>query len=396
MPITHLENTIQEYAWGSRTFIAELLGQPAPSPAPWAELWMGAHPKAPSHLLTPDGGRISLQAAIEADPEALLGAACARRFNNQLPFLFKVLSAAEPLSIQAHPNQAQAQQGFAHENAAAIPLDSARRNYRDASHKPELITALTPFYALCGFRPVSESLSLLQAVCGHHLNDALTGLQQPPPAHGLSLFLERLLTLSETHRQAIVTHAAKQAALLRGDDAFAWVVKIQRFYPRDIGILAPLFLNLIVLQPPQALYLPAGELHAYLEGSAIEIMANSDNVIRGGLTPKHVDVPELLRILTFSAGHREILLPQAVSDHVSRYNTPAAEFQLDRIEATGDVQIPLHSAQIRILLCTAGGFILKTSEQQLSLNKGASVLLPASTAPASLSGCGVCYMAGAP
>ena len=211
------------------------------------------------------------------------------RFGNELPFLFKVLAAEVPLSIQAHPNQEQARSGWARENAEGIPLDAPRRNYRDLNHKPELLCALTPFVALKGFRPFDETTRGLDPIARPELagEPARLGREQSPAA--LRSLFARLMTLEADEREPLLKRAAAQAARKPADPAWRWVKSLMERHPGDVGALAPLYHNLVTLAPGQAFFLPAGELHAYLEGTALEIMANSDNVLRGGLTPKHVD-----------------------------------------------------------------------------------------------------------
>jgi mannose-6-phosphate isomerase len=289
-----LKNTIQEYAWGSPKAIPDLLGRRNPGNKPQAELWMGAHPKATS-LVQYHGQWVSLLDLINKNPLDVLGKNAAKNFNNKLPYLFKVLAAAKPLSIQAHPNLNQAREGFQRENAQRIPLDAPHRNYRDANHKPECICALTQFWALSRFRRISGILSYLKKVCAHGLDAEIDNLKQQPTSDGLKRFYTALMTMDADRQNRIVAQALEQAQRFEAEDpVFNWMLKIADDYPKDIGVLAPILLNLICLEPGQALFLDAGELHAYLEGLGIELMANSDNVLRGGLTPKHVDVPELV------------------------------------------------------------------------------------------------------
>ena len=284
--IGYLKNTIQEYAWGSHSAIADLLGQQVPADKPQAELWMGAHPKAPSYVAT-DNGDQSLAALIASYPTEILGSETAHQFNQELPFLFKVLAAAKPLSIQAHPNQAWANEGFAREEALGIHFDAPDRNYKDKQHKPECICALTDFWGLCGFRNRDAMVGLLQRICPATLKNDLDILSKDSPQTALQSFFRCLMRRSVKQRAEIVNEACEQAGRNQAEGpVFEWLIKLNKTYPLDIGVIFPAILNLVHLKPGQALYLQPGELHAYLDGVGIELMANSDNVLRGGIDAK--------------------------------------------------------------------------------------------------------------
>ncbi|MGD8755211.1 MAG: mannose-6-phosphate isomerase, class I [Desulfobacterales bacterium] len=397
--ISLLKNTIQEYAWGSIRAIPDLLGQKNLANQPQAELWMGAHPKAPS-LAYHNGQWISLQQLIAQYPENILGKKVAKQFNNRLPFLFKVLAAAKPLSIQAHPNRKQAQSGFQRENAQKIPLDAANRNYRDNNHKPECICALTPFWALSRFRRIPKILSYLQQLNVRQLNDLLTDFKRQPTTQGLQQFYTSLLSLKQDQQKRIVDETLQNARHMAAEHAeFEWLLKLADHYPEDIGVLSPIFLNLICLEPGQALYLDAGELHAYLEGLGIELMANSDNVLRGGLTPKHVDVPELLQVLNFEDRDITLLASETSVENELIYPSPTAEFILSVITLKNNsvYQSP-RQRNVEIIICTEGQMTIADRDLQteISLPQGASVIVPASVKRYSLKGKGICYKAGVP
>jgi mannose-6-phosphate isomerase len=377
-----LENPVRPYAWGSRTVIAELRGEPSPSPHPEAEMWLGAHPGDPSHLVGAGGGRTSLHEAVRAEPEALLGADRCAKWSGSLPYLLKVLAADEPLSLQAHPSSAQAAEGFARENAAGIPVDAPTRNYRDASHKPELICALSEFHALVGFREVADTLALLRALDLDGLAPHVALLAEQPDAAGLRALFTTWITLPQSVLDRAVP--ALQAACVRlAQEGGAFVrearmaLELSERYPGDAGVLAALLLNLVVLESGEALFLPAGNLHAYLAGTGVELMANSDNVLRGGLTSKHVDVPELLRVLDFTP-HTPPVLRGTDDGGWVRYDTDAVEFLLRRLdgdERTGPVPVP--DGGPRILLCTAGSASVRTDADERALGRGRAVWLPA-------------------
>jgi mannose-6-phosphate isomerase len=373
-----MDNPVRPYAWGSRTVIAAMRGLPTPSPHPEAEMWLGAHPGDPSYLVTADGGRTSLLDALRADPDALLGPDRATKWSGNLPFLLKVLAADEPLSLQAHPSAAQAVEGFARENKAGIPVDAATRNYRDASHKPELICALTEFHALVGFRPIAQTVALLRTLDVPELAPHVALLAAQPDADGLRALFTTWITLPQSVldralpalQEACVRVA--QAGEFRAEARMA--LELSERYPGDAGVLAALLLNLAVLQPGEALYLPAGNLHAYLTGAGVELMANSDNVLRGGLTSKHVDVAELLRVLDFRPCSPPVLHGTEADGWV-RYDTDAAEFLLRRLAGDGETAVP--DSGPRILLCTGGSVRVRGPQGEQAIGRGESLWLAA-------------------
>ncbi|WP_086792792.1 mannose-6-phosphate isomerase, class I [Streptomyces thermovulgaris] len=376
-----LDNTIRPYAWGSTTAIPHLLGV-EPSGEPQAEMWMGAHPGAPSRT-----GRGTLAEVIEADPERELGARTVARFGPQLPFLLKILAAGAPLSLQVHPDLEQARRGYADEERRGIPLDAPHRNYKDTNHKPELVCALTEFDGLCGFRAPDRAADLLDALGVAALKPYVDLLRTRPENAALREVLTALLTADREQMAGTVAEAAAACARLGGDHAP--YADIARHYPDDPGVLAAMLLNHVRLQPGEALFLGAGVPHAYLNGLSVEIMANSDNVLRCGLTPKHVDVPELLRIVRFEAADPGILRPEAGPDGEEVYDTPVDEFRLSRYvlsEGTAGRDLTLDTPQI--LLCTAGS--VRTGEH--TLTPGQSVFVPAGE-KTDVSGAGILFRA---
>ncbi len=394
-----LKNSIQEYAWGSRTAIPELLGQSVPADKPQAELWMGAHPKAPSQVLA-DGLWRSLPEVIQESPEETLGQEVAARFSNKLPFLFKVLAAAKPLSIQAHPNKEQAGQGFARENELGIPLDAPHRNYRDDNHKPEIICALTPFWALNGFRKIEETLSLLEEARVPGLAEIVSFLRSHPDRDGLKKFFKHLMTTDSGKQRKIVEQAVNSAEKKTNEEpVWTWMIKLNEEYPGDMGVLSPLFLNLVRLEPQQAMYLPAGELHGYLEGVGIELMANSDNVLRGGLTPKHIDVQELLTVLNFTDGEVNILSPENLTPGEAIYSTEAEEFVLSviRINKAAPFSSP-RDRSVEMMMCTEGEVSVTDlrAGDITRLTRGISIMVPAAVEQYSIEGDGILYKAAVP
>ncbi|MEG8279500.1 mannose-6-phosphate isomerase, class I [Streptomyces sp. AHA2] len=376
-----LDNTIRPYAWGSPTAIPQLLGT-EPTGEPQAEMWMGAHPGAPSRT-----GRGTLAEVIDADPEKELGPAAVGRFGPRLPFLLKLLAAGAPLSLQVHPDLTQAREGYADEERRGIPADAPHRNYRDANHKPELICALTEFDGLCGFRAPLEAAALLDDLGVDSLKPYVDLLHAHPEDAALREVLTAILTADPEEMTRTVEEAA--AACTRLGGAYAPYADIAHHYPGDPGVIAAMLLNHVRLQPGEALYLGAGVPHAYLNGLGVEIMANSDNVLRCGLTPKHVDVPELLRIVRFHAADPGVLRPEAAPDGEEVYETPIDEFRLSRyVLAEAGGPRDLTRATPQILLCTAGA--VRAGEHELT--PGRSVFVPAGE-KAEVSGSGTLFRA---
>jgi mannose-6-phosphate isomerase len=321
---------------------------------------MGAHPKAPS-MVKYGGKWVSLLELIKNNPEDILGKETAQKFNNTLPYLFKVLAAAKPLSIQAHPGKTQAISGFEKENRLGIPIDAYNRNYKDDNHKPECICALTPFWALNGFRRVSEILLLMEKICPQGLAGELDDFRNQPDKQGLKNFFTVLLTMEPERKKQVIDDALKNAHRFSEDDnLFKWTIKLYNEYKTDIGIFSPILLNLICLKPGQAMFIPSGTLHAYLDGVGIELMANSDNVLRGGLTSKHVDVRELLSILDFEERGVNIIASKKSKDFEMIYLSPAEEFVLSVISDNKEIayKSPVKRS-IEIILCTNGKALIR-------------------------------------
>lgn len=394
-----LKNTIQEYAWGSVTAIPELLGTTNPEKIPQAELWMGAHPKAPSRVEY-NNQWISLLDLIEKNPDAILGKKISQKFGGRLPYLFKVLAASRPLSIQAHPSLEQAKEGFERENAQGIPLNAPHRNYRDDHHKPECFLALTSFWAVCGFRNLQETIAYLGKLCPAGLKRELEALNRNQGTGGLKRFFSFLMSLEGSRRKQIISEAKQNINASAGSDpVLEWILRLSSEYPHDAGIFAPVLLNLVCLKPGQALFLAAGQLHAYLQGVGIELMANSDNVLRGGLTPKHVDVPELLNVLDFNASGVDLLKPKQIDPCETLYPAPVEEFILSRIALkSADIYKSKVQRSAEIMLCVDGAAVLNDTgtDHRISLKKGMSVLIPAAVAGYAIKGEAVFYKASVP
>lgn len=374
-----LDNTIRPYAWGSTTAIPRLLGT-EPTGEPQAEMWMGAHPGAPSRT-----GRGTLVEVIDADPETELGADSVAKFGPRLPFLLKLLAAGAPLSLQVHPDLTQAKEGYEDEERRGIPVTAPHRNYKDANHKPELVCALTEFDGLCGFRDPLRAAELLDGLGVDSLKPYVDLLHAHPEEAALREVLTAILTADPDEMARTVTETAAACDRLGG--AYAPYADIAHHYPGDPGVIAAMLLNHVRLQPGEALFLGAGVPHAYLDGLGVEIMANSDNVLRCGLTPKHVDVLELLRIVRFESRDAGVLRPEAGPDGEEVYETPIDEFRLSRyVLPEGGATRDLTLATPQILLCTAGS--VRAGEHELT--PGTSVFVPAGE-KAEVSGTGTLF-----
>ena len=394
-----LKNPVLEYAWGSKTFLPDLLNDSSPSKEPKAELWMGTHSKAPSRVYW-DNSWISLSRAIRENPIAILGKEVAERFSNQLPFLFKVLAAEIPLSVQAHPDREMALEGFDCENRSGIPLDAPNRNYRDQRHKPEIVCALTPFWVLKGFRPTGQIIQFVDALGVPALREACDVFDRCPKQEGLKGFFSSIMAADPARKAEIVSQGVAGAQKRADrDTAFEWMCRLNRHFPGDAGVLAPLFLNLVCLQPGEAMAIACGELHAYLEGAAVELMVNSDNVLRGGLTVKHVDIGELLRVLRFSETSVHILKPAWETSQEGVYPTRTEEFVLSVIEArTGAPFVSRRNRAVEIMICSAGSAEISDMgrDDTLSLSKGTSLMVPAAIKQYAIHGDATIYKASVP
>jgi mannose-6-phosphate isomerase len=397
--ISVLQNPVQEYAWGSRSAIQTLLGLPVPGKRPAAEVWMGAHPKAPSRVLA-DGEWRPLHEVIRSSPESVLGRRVAEKFSNRLPFLFKVLAAERPLSVQVHPNREQARAGFERESRLGVSLNAPERNFRDQNHKPEILCALTRFEALKGFRVVHEIFGLMEKVCERTLSLELGLLRDAPDAHGLQAFFSALLRMEENRRRPVIDEALKNAERhAHENEAYGWMATLEKEYAYDMGVFSPLFLNLIHLEPGEAIFLPPGELHAYLKGMGMELMANSDNVLRGGLTPKHVDLPELLKVVDFTVEPATKIMSLSLNPCQEIYPAPAEEFLLSRISV--DKEMPFTSDRdrsVEIVMCVEGDAEIKDLKtgDDVAMPKGRSVIIPASILQYRVHGRATLYTASVP
>ena len=387
MAIYRMVNTVQHYAWGSSSMLSALRAAVDPlkagaadaSDGREAELWMGSHPRGPSAVVLADGGTAGLDELIGGAPETVVGAAALNLLPDGaapgLPFLFKILTAEKGLSIQAHPSRRQAAEGYEREDRAGIALDAPHRNYRDRNHKPELICALGDFWGLRGFRPLDELVDEMVRWSRHFVDGALDALRgrieglaaEPSWERWRAVFLEVLRVGSSPEERsrlvaALGRYGASHSVAHGGanrDDRYWWVGELMRQFPNDPGAAAPLYLNLVHLRRAQAMYLEAGVLHAYLYGAGVEIMANSDNVLRSGCTVKHVDPDELARALIFEGAPAVRLSGEG---EAYRYRTAAQEFELTRLTAPGGVgaaaSYPLTKTEGPMVVLAVGGEVV--------------------------------------
>jgi mannose-6-phosphate isomerase len=383
-----LTNSVRHYPWGSRTVIPDLLGLPSPAEEPCAELWLGAHPDDPSVL----SSGVALDKAIAAEPEAMLGAAVAQRFGARLPFLMKVLAADANLSLQAHPTMEQAEAGYTAEEAAGVPKDDPTRTFKDPYHKPELLVALTTFEALCGFRPIEGSLHCLAKLQLPELKPTIAALARG----GLRAAIPQLLALSEKRRTSLVDAVAVRArTFVEAHDpefinTYRWAATLAESYPGDAGVVISLMCNHLKLAPGEAMFLPAGNLHAYLAGAGVEVMASSDNVLRAGLTTKHVDLAALIEVVDFTDAKIPVLHP-VLGPGGLRYRVPVEDFDLTRVQLDDGTGV-LTTRGPQVVLCFEGRAVLASADGELVVEQGQAAFVPAG-APVTASGPAVLYRA---
>lgn len=388
-----MQGVIQPYAWGSPTFIPALLGL-EPTDEPQAELWLGAHPSAPSTV-----GDRSLDAVIADDPAGVVGAASTAAFGPRLPYLLKVLAAAQPLSLQAHPSREQAEAGYAREEAEGVAADAKHRLFKDDWPKPELLCALTDAETLCGFRDPSATYALFEqlgAPLALELVAALASDVEPASARLQDVF-SAVMGMATPEVERVLAELLDRAEELEPTGELGVLVQTGReladHFPGDPGVLAALLMNRVSLRPGEAVFLPAGNLHAYLSGAGIEIMANSDNVLRGGLTAKHIDLDELLGVLDFSPGFPGVVHPEAGSVGVWAYPTPATEFALWKLAPADDAAVAVPRDDLgRTLIVVDGSLVLSADGDTLPLARGQAAFLGADTS-ALLHGTGTAFLA---
>ncbi|MBB5841102.1 mannose-6-phosphate isomerase, class I [Kribbella italica] len=432
--VVRLTNTIRDYAWGSPTAIPALLGV-SPDGKPQAELWMGAHESAPSVLPSGD----SLYDLVSAAPSEVLGAKTAEQFDGRFPFLAKILAAAQPLSIQAHPSPEQAVDGYRRDEEAGIPRDAGDRNYKDSWPKPEILIALEPFDALVGFRPLDRTVALLEALDPKGLEELTAALRDGKLREAFTEFMssdrdairplvaalgeacDRYVAANRSSAPATATGSAPATATgsaaatgstpatatgsaaatgsSGGGEFFVEAETLARLaldFPDDPGVLAALLLNRVRLERFESVYLPAGNVHAYLRGTGFEVMANSDNVLRGGLTSKHVDVAELVSVIDFEPLADPLLQGVSVAPGVTAYETGSPYFAVRRVDLTGDaVVVPAEGARIVAVVDGEVTVGAEGTDETEALSGGQSAFLAGPEGPCSLRGSGTAFVVSA-
>ena len=378
--IIKLHNRPRDYAWGSKSLIPDYFGVPETG-QPMAEVWFGTHPGSPTMVEGEQGKTLS----------AVIG--------KNLSFLLKILAADSPLSIQAHPSIEQAREGFERENALGIPVDASNRNYKDANHKPEMIVALTEFEALCGFRPAAQVRNLLlDLVEAPEVSDGFVAVAKEWLGEydrgGLRALTATVLGSRSAGRD-LTGFVSELGGLADFSARFELAARLNELYPGDPGVVIALLMNNVVLSPGEALYLPAGNIHAYLSGLGIEIMANSDNVLRGGLTPKHIDVAELERVLHFEPEPIPMVSPRELAHGLVAYETEAEDFELYRASlSSANLLAEITLAKPSVLLCTSGLVSVTNSlGQSVQLSRGEAAYMSEDARHFSLTGSGELFIA---
>lgn len=394
-----IAGNLQTYDWGSTTAIPNFI-HASPDGRPWAEMWFGAHDAAPSNILyglDGCGGEFAdLAAAIASSPRTMLGDRVVDEFGHMLPFLVKFIAPKSPLSLQVHPNLEQARRGFSMEQANGLPPGSKDRNYSDANHKPELLYALTPFRALCGFRPVAHVLRDIQQLDSLLSREIRAILEVNPNELGLREVFEHLLSSDDTSLSQRVLEVAAECQQKLDDkevtssSSYLNVVALSKSYPGDIGVLSPLILNSISLNPGEALFVTPGTLHAYLEGLGVEIMANSNNVLRAGLTNKRKDPSELLRCVRYSFKGNNVLQPDTLNSSVSVFSPPVRDFSLMVITCNStstSIKLPSGLGP-RIVLCVDGVCSVTAANFNRHVSRGQALFIPDSDGEVTVTGHG--------
>lgn len=384
--LLRITNVARDYAWGSKTLIPEYFGVAATG-APMAEIWFGTHSGSPARV-------VGSNAAAGAQSKTLR-----ETIGHDLSFLLKILAAETPLSIQAHPTSAQAAAGFARENAAGLDLLSPNRNYKDAFHKPEMLIALTDFQALCGFKPASE----IDAILGDfaEIPSLSEGFRETAAAWRKMLAeggIAALIADVLGRRDSFIGFTVELAALAEFEAQYELAAKLNQLYPGDPGVLIALLMNHIWLEPGQAIYLGAGEIHAYVSGLGVEIMASSDNVMRGGLTEKHIDIAELTSILNYDPKSAQLVETKHLLPNLIEYLAPISDFKIYRAELAGELSLSVDAlANEAIVLATAGEVsVIGADGQAELLHKCEAVYVDASSMPLKIDGTGTAFIATGP
>lgn len=377
MPFFIMKNKIQNYAWGSKDSISKLFGIANPQQQPQAEIWMGAHPNGCSEVEI-NGETYTLSELIAYDKARFLTEKTAASFG-ELPYLFKVLAADKALSVQVHPSKEEAEIGYAKENAAGIALTAANRNYKDPNHKPELVYAITAYQAMNGFRATDDIISNFAKLNIDNLEALVTELRNNPSESGLETFFTQLLSLQGEEKRTAVAELLAWAQSEHTDPLNTLILELAKEYPNDIGLFAPLMLNVITLQPGEAMYLDARTPHAYLKGTGLEVMANSDNVLRAGLTPKHMDVEELAKCTLFKEKPASTLLLQPHEENGALlFPVPVPDFKFALYNSPENTLVTVTSAEI-LFPIDDDATLIHDSGVKVTISKGQSVFVPAYT-----------------
>lgn len=396
--VHYIAGSPRTYSWGSTNALQELTGRGVPG-QPLAELWYGAHPTAPS-LVREDGPR--LDALISAEPRHILGDDVIERFGPGLPYLLKLIAPAAALSLQVHPSVEKARERFTREDREGIPLTAPHRNYKDSNHKPELVYALTQFEAMCGFRAPRRAAELLDGLFTSITDTLYAHLRADANAHGVKAAFTSLFLSPPSADEVAIVASACAHRLERGSPSprtDATVVALQREHPGDPGVVAPLLLNPVSLRPGESLFVPAGGVHAYLSGVGVELMASSDNVLRAGLTSKHVDIPEMLSCVDYVAAPPVRIAPEVADDELTEvFYAPVDDFQLTVAHL---VPVPrrVRGGGPRILLSVGGEAVVRVPgapAPQYVLLPGEGLLLTADDAEPEVWGDGRLVQAGVP
>ncbi|MFE6971739.1 mannose-6-phosphate isomerase, class I [Isoptericola sp. NPDC057653] len=396
LPLLPLDNPVRAYDWGSPTRIPDLLGR-EPDGTPAAELWLGAHPAAPSRVRAQGGAGRRLDDLVGAEPHDALGPRVADRFGPRLPFLLKVLAADRALSLQVHPRPHLARAGYHRETRDGLPTGHPRRSFHDDQHKPEMIVALSPFEALAGFRSPRSVAGLLDGLDGVLVDAVRAALAERPSTAGVRSATEALVAARRSPScaadvAAAVGSVARRHRATGGSGptarADATVLDLAEQHPGDPGALVSLLLNRVTLEPGEAMYVPAGEVHAYLSGFGVEVMAASDNVLRAGLTTKHVDAPALLECASFAPRPpaRPATLVSGGESVVVTYRAPVEEFALTFADVVPGEPVALAADGPRVVLALDGDATVLTGSGELRLRRGESCFVPDSAGPLTVDG----------
>ncbi|EAR57025.1 putative mannose-6-phosphate isomer [Photobacterium sp. SKA34] len=372
-----MNNVIQDYAWGSKTSIKSLFDIANPDAKPQAELWMGAHANGCSKIEV-QGKSVKLSDFIATDPDAIIGVQTQQQFS-ELPYLFKVLAAEKALSIQVHPNKQQAEVGFAKEEQMGIARNAANRNYKDPNHKPELVFALTPYQAMNGFRQIEDIAAQFNALEIQSISELVAAFNANQTEAGLRDFFTAMLSLEGEQKASAVNALLAYSEAHNDLPLFALLLELAEQYPGDIGLFAPLMLNVLTLQPGEAMFLSACTPHAYIKGTGLEIMANSDNVLRAGLTPKYMDVPELVTNTYFTPmAFDSLLLAPTQAENGLHYAIPVPDFKFSVYKQVDNIRLTVNSAEI-VFAIDAPVTLTHGDGDGVVIEKGQSVFIPAYT-----------------